>query len=191
MKEKLKLLIFVLILGAISAGILTTVNFHTKPFIERNFEIKRMSSVLSALGIDLTGTDVIDHFRENISVHSVAGVTYFVTQEEFVAFEFYGNGLWGPISGIVALKDDLETIKGISIIHQEETPGLGGEIANKTYLEKFQDKRIDPRIEIVPPGTGISNDNQIDALTGATLTSKAFEGIINEGAERFWNVYEK
>ena len=42
----------------------------------------------------------------------------------------YGNGLWNKIYGFVALEKDLNTIKGISFGHVQETPGLGARISD-------------------------------------------------------------
>ena len=36
-----------------------------------------------------------------------------------------GKGLWGPIWGFIALKDDMNTISGAVFDHKAETPGLG------------------------------------------------------------------
>ena len=40
-----------------------------------------------------------------------------------------GKGLWGPIWGFIALKDDMNTISGAVFDHKSETPGLGAEIS--------------------------------------------------------------
>ena len=192
MKDRIKLLIFVIVLGAISAGTLTAMNYYTKPRVERNIEIKRMSSVLGALGFKFSSDEVVSVFEDNVTVKidAMASVTYFVTDEREVAFVFYGNGLWGPISGIMALHEDLETIIGITIIHQEETPGLGGVIASKEYLDKFKEKKTIPEISIVVGGTGSLAENEVDAIAGATLTSKAFEKILNTNIVKFKEAYE-
>jgi len=43
-------------------------------------------------------------------------------------------------------------IIGICIIHQEETPGLGGRMAEKEFLNPFRNKKMSPRIIAVRPG---------------------------------------
>ena len=53
----------------------------------------------------------------------------------------YGMGLWGPISGYIALNADKSTIYGVYFNHESETAGLGAEIKdNKAWQEKFQGK---------------------------------------------------
>ena len=48
-----------------------------------------------------------------------------------------GKGLWGPIWGYVSLKDDKRTIYGVSYDHLGETPGLGAEIKQKFFTDRY------------------------------------------------------
>jgi Na+-transporting NADH:ubiquinone oxidoreductase subunit NqrC len=83
----------------------------------------------------------------------------------------------------MALSEDLQAIKGIAIIQQSETPGLGSRVLEAENLANFQDKKIVPELLIVPAGTA-SADNEVDAITGATLTSVALERILNKNAKQ-------
>ena len=73
-------------------------------------------------------TLISPHPQENINTKKLGEKDFYVTSGGDVAFEISGSGLWGPIRGIVAVLPDMKTIKGITIIYQEETPGLGGRI---------------------------------------------------------------
>ena len=92
----------------------------------------------------------------------------------------YGAGLWGPVWGYVALESDLRTIAGAYFDHSGETPGLGAKIKDDpAFRAKFSGKKVDfsaeKPFEIVK---GAGKDNQVDAITGATMTSKGLsEGI--------------
>jgi Na+-transporting NADH:ubiquinone oxidoreductase subunit NqrC len=92
-------------------------------------------------------------------------------------------GLWGPISGTIALTPDLQEIQGISIIHQEETPGLGSRIADAEFLDGFKGKKITNGLFVQPPGKDLA-DNEVHGITGATLSSKALEAILNSEIKR-------
>ena len=59
-----------------------------------------------------------------------------------IAVGVKGPGLWGGIEGILALEPDMKTIKGLTFYKQEETPGLGGEIAGSDFRDQFIGKRI-------------------------------------------------
>ena len=95
-----------------------------------------------------------------------------------MAFAYAGSGLWGPINGIVALNPDLSTLKGVTILHQEETPGLGSRITEQAYLDTFRGKDFTSGLKLTPPGKAKAA-NEIDAITGATLSPKAFLQILN------------
>lgn len=92
----------------------------------------------------------------------------------------YGAGLWGPIWTYIAVKEDGK-IAGALFDHESETPGLGGEIVTDKFRSQFNDKVVMENGEIVPITVvkgGAKNPNEIDALSGATITSKAVEKMI-------------
>lgn len=182
MKDKILMIVFVLVLGSILTAALVAVNYLTTPVIEKNEEIATKSSILKALNIRFNPENVEEIFADNVEVRQQDGTTYYVTKEDNIAFPYSGSGLWGPIDGIIAIAPDFERLKGITIIRQEETPGLGSRITEAAYLAKFEGKVFTKGLELVQPGRG-SRDNQIDSITGATMTSDAFISIINENLQ--------
>lgn len=98
-------------------------------------------------------------------------------------FSAYGAGLWGPIWGWVSLKTDFSTIVGVKFDHQGETPGLGAEIATPKFSNQFIGKEIFANgeftsVAIVKGGVKEGTTNQVDAISGGTITSKALEASI-------------
>lgn len=178
MKDKIMMLVFVLVLGTILTGILVAVNWYTTPVISRNEQREVQAGVLQALGIPFDEEQVQQVFAGSVQARQAGGKDYYVGAEGAVAFAYAGSGLWGPINGIVALNADLRTLKGVTIIRQEETPGLGSRIAEADWLAQFRDKDFIAGLKLVPPGKSGAN-NEIDAITGATLSPKAFLDILN------------
>ena len=88
------------------------------------------------------------------------------------------------------LQPDMKTIKGITIIHQEETPGLGGRIAETDFLDRFKAKKVLPKLIIQPPGKA-SRNNEVDGITGATLSCKAFEAILNSEIKKYVSIIKE
>ena len=82
------------------------------------------------------------------------------------------------------MKPDRQTLKAVTIIHQEETPGLGGRIAEPGYLALFENRAFKPQLNATAPGKG-GGPTDIDAITGATMTSDAFIDILNSELNRF------
>jgi len=90
----------------------------------------------------------------------------------------YGMGLWGPISGYIAVDEDKNTVFGVYFNHESETAGLGAEIKdNKAWQGQFAGKKIakpgskDIALSVVKKNDVKDKTVQCDAITGATLTS--------------------
>jgi Na+-transporting NADH:ubiquinone oxidoreductase subunit C len=82
----------------------------------------------------------------------------------------------------------MRTIRGITFYEQEETPGLGGEIDSESFRKQFEGKKIvdeTGRAGIVISGGGQKHAvNEVDAITGATMTCEKVEAILNTVIER-------
>ncbi|MEI3155061.1 MAG: NADH:ubiquinone reductase (Na(+)-transporting) subunit C [Odoribacter sp.] len=94
----------------------------------------------------------------------------------------YGAGLWGPIWGYISLDDNKNTVYGTFFDHQGETPGLGAEITTPKFNEEFRNKQIFSGnqlvgIEVIKGGNA-TGANQVDAISGGTITSKGVESMI-------------
>lgn len=105
-------------------------------------------------------------------------------------FSMKGMGLWGGISGFVSVDDDKTTVYGAYFNHEGETAGLGAEIKdNQKWQEKFQGKKLftDDRSDIaLSVKKKVSNPaTQVDAVTGATLTSDGVANMLHDGLAKF------
>ncbi len=185
MKDKVTMIGFIVILGTILTTTLVGVDTYTKPIIAKNEELKQKASIIQAFEIPYYRKETLeDVFVENVRGRGTGVQKYYLSKDGRIAFLFTGSGLWGPIKGVLAMDADMKLIKRVEIIYQEETPGLGGRIAERTFLSRFNDKTFAPRLTLVPEGKSSAN-NQIDGITGATLSSAAFVGILNEYYEQF------
>ena len=101
----------------------------------------------------------------------------------------YGMGLWGPISGYVALNEDKATVYGAYFNHESETAGLGAEIKDsKEWQDRFKGKKLFDNSNRVALGVvkKVSNpDSEVDAVTGATLTSNGVHDMLQEGLGKY------
>ena len=106
-----------------------------------------------------------------------------------------GNGLWNAIWGYIALKEDVNTIKGVSFGHQAETAGLGAEITEDWFTNSFVDEKIlNDNGDFVgvyvtktnnDPENTDKNDNEVDAISGATITGDGVADMIKERLENY------
>lgn len=103
----------------------------------------------------------------------------------------YGAGLWGPVWGYISLCNDLQTICGAYFDHESETPGLGGKIKDDpSFRAAFCGEVItlsENPFDIVKGGSpaGVKDDSQIDAITGATMTSKGLDAAIDNWVKSY------
>lgn len=102
-----------------------------------------------------------------------------------------GTGLWDAIWGSIAIKADLVTIVGATFDHKGETPGLGAEIKdNKDFAKQFQGKKLTNEqgeyvYVTVRKGGARNPRNEVDGITGATVTCDGVNDMIEEGLENY------
>ena len=112
----------------------------------------------------------------------------------------YGNGLWDNIWGYIALEKDLETLRGAVFDHAGETPGLGARITSVEVQERFRGKKIyDDMGELVAVNMvkgesgdpSIYGDNEVDGLSGATLTAIGINNMLRNYLSYYQPYLEK
>ncbi|MCI1720551.1 MAG: NADH:ubiquinone reductase (Na(+)-transporting) subunit C [Bacteroidales bacterium] len=102
--------------------------------------------------------------------------------KEVSIFSCYGPGLWGPIWGYISLQDDFRTVYGALYDHKSETPGLGAEIVTDKFRGQFSGKEIFKDNTLVSvkvvKGGAKDHEHEVDALSGATITSTAVQTML-------------
>jgi len=193
MKDSLYTVFYAAALGIVCSLLLTAAAKFTEPYRESNSKAEKMRNILEVLSVPFDENSAPQKlekvFEKNVK-HKEDGPLerYGYLQPgatnvfKTLAFPFEGPGLWGPIKGFLSLKNDLKTIQSISFYEHEETPGLGGEITADWFRNQFKGKSIigpdgQPGIKIVQ--NGASKDNEVDAISGATLTSQKVEKMLN------------
>ncbi len=100
-----------------------------------------------------------------------------------------GMGLWGGISGFLSVNADKKTVYGAYFNHEGETAGLGAEIKDsQEWQEKFQGKQLfaeDGTIAIAVKKKVQHPESEVDAVTGATLTSDGVSLMLQKGIEEY------
>lgn len=100
-----------------------------------------------------------------------------------------GMGLWGGISGFLSVNADKKTVYGAYFNHEGETAGLGAEIKDsQEWQEKFQGKQLfaeDGSIAIAVKKKVQHPESEVDAVTGATLTSDGVSLMLQKGIEEY------
>lgn len=175
-------LIFILVLGGLSTFILSGVRSYTLPIIEEYAELSLKRNILEAAGIKVSEEDDLNRVtailkENNIEKKEKNGFEYYLSSDERRIFGFTGRGLWGPIKVVISMNPDGKTIEKLRVVSQEETPGLGGRISEEGFLKKFEKKELPLQLVLRKEPEG---KHEIDAISGATMTSQAFLKMINE-----------
>ena len=149
----------------------------------------------SAILVDIEGNKVGELDIESCEVYGTADLKKQIAAEQkalpvyifkngITVVPCYGAGLWGPIWGYVGFEKDLETIKAVRFGHKGETPGLGAKIADEpSFAEAFVGKTIgagEILFEVTKPANRQTENNGVDAISGATITSQALGTTLNQ-----------
>ncbi|CAD72289.1 MAG TPA: NADH:ubiquinone reductase (Na(+)-transporting) subunit C [Rhodopirellula baltica] len=105
---------------------------------------------------------------------------------EMVVLPVYGKGLWSTLYGYMALKNDLETIAGLTFYEHAETPGLGGEVDNTKWKaqwvgNKLYDTDGNPAARVAKGPAPDGDEFAVDGLSGATITCRGVTNLV-----RYW-----
>ncbi|RKY54293.1 MAG: hypothetical protein DRP89_05090, partial [Candidatus Neomarinimicrobiota bacterium] len=185
MNKSAKMIIVLTATAILSGGVLAYFNLFTSPIIEAY----QSNELKNAVGIVLPGIisydeKVINNTQFYLGRNKSADLTG-------VAFLAEGNGFQSKIKILVGMNPEFTKIKGLKILQQAETPGLGTKIENDPtnksnkfwFLSQFKDLKI---------GTGItyvknkkpSKEGEIQAITGATISSKSVVNILNDAINK-------
>lgn len=185
MREIIKLSIFLLLVaGAAGAG-LSYVNDLASPLIEKQILQSKIDSFKEVYPrADKVENESASHLKEthdpalkevNIAYRSgaPAGVIYGVETK----------GYSGPISILTGFDIATAKITAIKVLSQRETPGLGSKAKESFFQDRYKGKNAGEALEVSKSAP--VRENQIQAITASTITSKAVTRGVNAAREHF------
>ena len=113
--------------------------------------------------------------------------------KKYYIIPMYGKGLWDAIWGYISLDENM-VVQGVYFDHKGETPGLGANIKQRFFMDDFKGESImdgnDYEGIVVAKGNNdpLNNDkddNEIDALAGATITGNGVTAMIKESVKLY------
>ncbi len=179
MKNKfIKLVGVLFLIGAVSAGVLAWLNDATKDLIAQNEAMASMDpAILEAV---MPGSVLFKDYEDSALVETIISENAKVVNI-MTAVDASGNELgkvvrtWSTVKGF---NGDMELyvgftpegqISGVSVISHQETSGLGSRTAEPAFTSQFISKDASSEI----------GENDFDAITGATYSSKSFLSAVN------------
>lgn len=184
MKLIIRMLIVLTLIGVISGALLSQISNWAEPQIEAH----RKEATARAVFI------VQNDGKSYEQVKNIDFEAYKVFSDnenkDFIGYSLpcEGNGFQGKVRLMVGLKPDLKEITGMVVLEQVETPGLGTKIVSdpsvkedpEWFPNQFKGVICDPTITVVK-NQKPSNNKEIQAITGATITSKSVVKIVADG----------
>jgi len=186
------IILYSTILVVIVAFLLAFVYQSLKPMQDANVALDQKKQILNSLNLrGLDDQTAEAKYAEVVKTeHEVAGQKVYdcqVNGQHVVVASLKGMGLWGGISGFLAI-DDAGKVYGAYFNHESETAGLGAEIKDsQKWQEQFIGKRIfDENGQVVLSVVKkVENpETQVDCVTGATLTSNGVDAMLKEGLSK-------
>lgn len=134
-------------------------------------ELKRQNALIKKA--DEGNAEAAAELRLPVYVFNINGKTVDV-------LPCYGAGLWGPIWGYLAVAEDGRTFEGAIFDHKSETPGLGAKITEEPFYGQFHGRRLtdDGHFGVIKGGAK-DPVHEVDAISGASITSKAVGTTVN------------
>ncbi|MDG1822478.1 MAG: Na(+)-translocating NADH-quinone reductase subunit C [Flavobacteriaceae bacterium] len=118
-----------------------------------------------------------------------------VEAAQYYIIPLRGSGLWDAIWGYIALDQDKNTIVGAVFDHKGETAGLGAEITQQWFMNRFVGEKIfDTTGALVGIAVSKTNndpndidkdDHEVDAISGATITGDGVSAMIVERLQHY------
>ena len=164
------------------------------------------AEIESAILVDIEGNKVGDLSIEDCEVYGTSDLKKQIAAEQknlpvyifkngITVVPCYGAGLWGPIWGYVGFEKDLNTIKAVRFGHKGETPGLGAKISDEpSFAEAFVGKTVgagEILFEVTKSANRQTENNGVDAISGATITSQALGFTLNQWFGFYKNYFAK
>ena len=183
------IIIYSAILVVIVAFLLAFVYQALKPMQDANVALDVKKQILYSLNIrGLDGSEAEAKYAEVVKEEKdLDGQKIYECQidgQNIRVASLKGMGLWGGISGYVAIDKDGKVF-GAYFNHESETAGLGAEIKDsQAWQEKFIGKQIwDEAGNVVLSIVKKVEDpaTQVDVVTGATLTSNGVDAMLKDG----------
>ena len=182
------IIIYSAILVVIVAFLLAFVYQALKPMQDANVALDVKKQILYSLNIrDLDGAEAEAKYADVVKNETEKnGQKLYECQidgKNIVVASLKGMGLWGGISGYLAVDKD-DKVYGAYFNHESETAGLGAEIKDsQEWQEKFIGKKIfdaDGNVVLSVVKKVETPESQVDCVTGATLTSNGVDAMIKE-----------
>jgi electron transport complex protein RnfG len=185
MRDILKLGLFLLLVAGVAGAGLSYVNGLASPLIAAQILQNKLDSFKEVYPPGETVQDESATYlgAPHDPVIKEVNIAYRNGLPAGVIYAVETKGYSGPISVLAAFDIATARISAIKVLSQRETPGLGAKATESKFQDRYRDKRTDVALEVTktPP----LKENQVQAITASTITTKAVTKGVNAAREHF------
>lgn len=183
MREMIQMVVVLTVLSFVSGGLLAYVKDNTKDKIEVQQLTFVKGPAIKAILKGATNDPITDRFKlKDGDVERSFFVGVFDGKPKVVAFESSGKGFGGELGLMVGVNLEDGKIAGVGVTTHSETPGVGSRAkTDPTFVAQFPGMPIAETFKVKADG------GQVDALSGATVTSRGVSAALTEAGQ----IYEK
>ena len=183
MREMIQMVVVLTVLSFVSGGLLAYVKDGTKDKIEVQQLTFVKGPAIKAILKGATNDPITDRFKlKDGDTERSFFVGVFDGKPNIVAFESSGKGFGGDIGLMVGVNLEDDKIAGVGVTTHSETPGVGSRAkTDPTFVAQFPGLPIAETFKVKADG------GQVDALSGATVTSRGVSAALTEAGK----IYEK
>ena len=181
MREMIKLFFAVVLFSVLSGGLLSGLKSATQARIEYQ-QIKFVKGpAIQEILKGCSNNPLVDRFKiKDGNTERSFFVGIFNGKPDTVAMETTGKGFGGPFGLMVAVNIDNDQIVGVRMTTNSETPGLGARAkTDLSFVGQFKGNPVNDPFKVKADG------GKIDALSGATVTSRGVCGAVVSAGETF------
>lgn len=179
-----RMLITLTIVGVVSGGVLNSIWDWADPLIAENARIETENAI-KVVQPEIVSKERVE--TQEMEVYKIFDKSKVLLGYAAVAI---GNGFQGKIKLMFGVKPDMKELVNLTVLDQSETPGLGTEVTQKEkFTNQFKKLTADPLVGWVKEGAS-TKPNEIQAKTGATISSKALVAIVNGGLKKLRSIKE-
>ena len=175
MRKSVQMVLVLSIVGIVSGGALVGIYRYAQPRIEENKKREIRQAIF----------EVVPEAKSYETITKDNQLIYkgLDSSGNLVGYAFIGEGAGyqGKIEIMIGMDSILDKTTGIQILESIETPGLGAKITLEPFRDQFRKLLVLPFIELIKKET--KEPNQIQAITGATISSQAVVDILNKTIE--------
>jgi Na+-translocating ferredoxin:NAD+ oxidoreductase subunit G len=190
LRELARMVIVLTVISACSALVLSYANQSTKP--QREYQLLKyvqepsIQAVLS--GLQYTNDPIMDRVVLEMGTNDKGNPitkTIFPAKKEgtllAVAYDSTATGYNESVDIMVGVNME-GALTGVSVMTHSETPGLGARIQEAAFTNKFKNLELSPSLQLSAQG------GRIDAISGATVSSRAVVTAVRDALEFFTKV---